>query len=68
MTRVTRPVTPDAPRCPGCFEDVLIERDPVTRRFYCCVCSRMWPVSDNLSDNLTVGRGQKTRMHAEAKV
>jgi len=27
----------DEARCPGCLEDGLIERDPVTRRCYCCL-------------------------------
>lgn len=30
------------PRCPGCGEDRLIERDHVRRVWVCFVCSKTW--------------------------
>jgi predicted RNA-binding Zn-ribbon protein involved in translation (DUF1610 family) len=34
--------TPDRPRCPLCGEDVLIDRDTRTRKFFCFVCAHSW--------------------------
>jgi transposase-like protein len=45
---VTRPVTDrDRPRCPHCGEDVLVERDPVSRRFVCLVCAKTWAPAED---------------------
>jgi hypothetical protein len=44
---MAKPVaTPDRPRCPWCHEDVLVERDPVSRQFVCLVCARTWRNDD----------------------
>jgi hypothetical protein len=34
--------TPDAPRCPWCHEERLVERDPRTGDLFCAVCGRTW--------------------------
>jgi hypothetical protein len=40
---MAKPVaTPDRPRCPLCGEDVLIDRDTRTRRYFCFVCAHSW--------------------------
>jgi transposase-like protein len=40
---MTSPVTErEAPRCPFCSEDVLIEFDAVIRRYVCSVCTKTW--------------------------
>jgi transposase-like protein len=38
------PTRPDdtRPRCPLCGEDVLIDRDSRTRRYFCFVCAHSW--------------------------
>ena len=30
------------PMCPFCGEDVLVEHDPISRRWFCIVCGRDW--------------------------
>jgi hypothetical protein len=43
----TGPVTPrdEAPRCPGCGEDWLVEWDAGLRHWFCHVCGRTWRVT-----------------------
>lgn len=45
---MTSPVTQPDARCPFCGEDVMIELDPVSRRYVCLVCARTWAPEDYL--------------------